>query len=307
MCLYLLNCRSQVKHFAGTNKESTDGGAFPRFATMKSSSVWDKHSRQWKWFSPPLRPSVQDIDFLQRFMTEKSAAAGCNSLRALLLGVTPEIATMRWPLGTRLLAFDRNLRMIKNVWPGNPSVSATAVCADWIGMPVADKVFDVVVGDGCFCAMSCPEGYESLNREVRRVLKPNGLFVIRAFIKPDKSETAAAVFDDLNAGRIGNFHIFKWRLAMALHGNLTQGVRVIDVWNVWNEAVAEPAHLARQFGWPIETIRTIDAWREINGCYTFPRLAEFHDTIAPYFTEIARFHPHYEMGDRCPTLVFTPR
>jgi len=72
----------------------------------------------------PLRPSRQDIDLLQRFVAEKHDLAACASPRVVLLGVTPEIATMRWPPETCLLAVDRHLGMIENIWPGNESVHA---------------------------------------------------------------------------------------------------------------------------------------------------------------------------------------
>ena len=274
---------------------------------MKSSEMWDKHSLQWNRIGPPLRPCGQDIDLLQRLVAEQCAAAGCLSRRALLLGVTPEIALMRWPRETRLLALDHHWGMIKNVWPSSQVAGAAAACANWTRMPVADEACDVVVADGCFSMLGYPEGYAAVTRELRRVLRRNGLFAMRAFIRPDKPEPVAAVCDDLRAGRIGNFHVFKWRLNMALHGDLAAGVRLADVWNVWHEAVPEPAALAAQLNWPLETIRTIDTYREGDICYTYPTLQELQHALSAHFSPTACLYPAYELGDRCPTLLFTPR
>jgi len=285
----------------------TDDELLLRRATMRSSDLWDKNSLQWQKIGPPLRPCGQDIDFLQRLIAEKCAAAGCTSPRALLLGVTPEIARMRWPRNTRLLALDCHWGMIRNVWPGNRTVGAVAACGDWTKMPVADEACDVVVGDGCFSMLGYPEGYATVTRELRRVLQRDGLFAMRAFIRPDKPEPVAVVFDDLRAGRIGNFHVFKWRLNMALHGDLTAGVRLADSWNVWNQAVPEPVALAQKLDWPIETMRTIDAYRGDDTRYTYPTLAELRQALAAHFSPTACTHPAYELGERCPTLLFAPR
>ena len=274
---------------------------------MKSATIWEKHSVQWGKVGPPLRPSGQDIDLLQRLVAGQCAAAGCSSPRIVLLGVTPEIALMRWPTETRLLAVDSNPAMIANVWPGSRLAGADAVCADWTRMPVGDESCDVVVSDGCFSALHYPESYAALTRELQRVLKPAGVFAMRAFIRPDHLEPVATVFHDLRSGRIGNFHVFKWRLAMALHADLTAGVRLGDIWTAWNDAFPEPATLAGELNWPVEPIRTIDAYRKIDTRYTFPTLKELRHALSSGFSETACVFPTYELGERCPTMLFTPR
>jgi phenylacetate-CoA ligase len=265
---------------------------------------WDRHARQWSQIGAPLRPATEDIDLLRRLIAKACKAAKCTAPRALLLGVTPEIAAMPWPSGTRLSALDHSLAMIRHVWPA-PEGSAVA-CGEWATMPLRDGTFDVVTGDGCFSLLGQPEGYHTVAQEVRRVLTDNGRFLIRLFVRPDSAETLDRVFDDLRAGRIGNFHVFKWRLAMALHGNSPGGVRLDDIWNAWNEAVPDPADLAQKLGWPLETVRTIEAYRGIGTRYTFPTLTEAVELFSGCFERTACHVPDYELGDRCPTLVFKP-
>jgi SAM-dependent methyltransferase len=272
---------------------------------MKPADVWDKHARQWNKLGPPLRPCVEDIDFMEQATGRHCVAAGCVSPRAILLGVTPEIARMRWPAGTELLAVDNNEAVIANVWPGNPEIRAEAVCGDWTKLPVRDASCDVVVGDGSFITLQYPEGYAALADEIRRVLKRGGLFAIRVFIRPDAAESLTAVFNDLRAGRIGSFHAFKWRLAMALHTDLRRGVRLGDIWNAWNEE--GPDVLARTLNWPIETVGTIDAYCGLDTRYTYPTLSEFRHALSTHFSETACVHKGYELGQRCPTFLFTPR
>jgi len=206
-----------------------------------------------------------------------------------------------------LLAIDRSSAMIENVWPGNPLVHAKALCGEWTHMPIADQACDVVVGDGCFTVIRYPQEYEGVIRELRRVLKGDGLLAMRIFVRPDMPEPVGELFDDLWAGRIVNFHTFKWRLAMALHGDLAGGVRLADIWNAWNAAVPEPDVLAKRLDWPIETIHTIDVYRERDVRYTFPRLEELRRALSDHFTEVACVYPDYQMGDRCPTVGLKPR
>jgi len=269
-------------------------------------NIWDRLSLQWRKSGPPLRPAAQDIDLFQRLVADKCAAVGRTSPHAVLLGVTPEIATMRWPAKTRLLAIDCNMPMIRNVWPGNQLARAEAVCADWRMMPIADESCDVVVGDGCFVTLGYPE-YDAVNRQLRRVLRPTGAVVLRFFIRPDTPETVAAVFNDLRAGRIGNFHVFKWRLAAALQRDLKAGVRIADVGNAWTKAFPDPDAIARQLGWSTEIIHSMDSWHESSNRCTFPTLNELRDAFSPYFLEKACHHPNYELGDRCPILLMEPR
>ena len=101
--------------------------------------------------------------------------------------------------------------------------------------------------------------------------------------------------------------MFKWRLAMALHGSLAVGVRLADIWSAWNDVFPDPAMLAKKLNWPISTIRTNDAYRELDTCYTFPTIEELRHAVSAHFSETACIYPPYEMGDRCPTLFFTLR
>lgn len=274
---------------------------------MKSTAIWDRHAVQWDEVGPPLRPCRQDIDLLQRFVADHCAGRNGALPRAILLGVTPEIARMRWPAGTRLLALDFNRGMIGNLWPDRPASRASALCGDWTRMPIGNETCDVAASDCCYSSLRYPEGYTALTRELRRVLRSDGVFALRSFLRPSAPEPLEAVFADLRAGRIGNFHVFKWRLAMALHADLTAGVRLADIWDAWHEACPDPAALARTLGWPLSALRTIDAYRGLATCYTFPTAEELRAVLSAHFSETACVYATYELGERCPTFLFVPR
>jgi hypothetical protein len=267
---------------------------------------WNKHAQQWQWIASPLRPAPEDIRLLERALSSWHTAHPVPSPQAVLLGVTPEIAVMRWPPGTRLTAIDHNEAMIREIWPG-ARFGYGALCANWSDLPQLPGSQDIVVGDGCFSVLVTRDEYRATVRAVRRVIREHGLFLTRFFIRPDVAETVAGVIDDLLQARIGNFHAFKWRLAMALHGSLDEGVRLADIWDAWHAAVPAPAQLASRLDWPLPAVLTIDAYRDVQTRYTFPTLTEARAALAAAFEETACWFPGYELGERCPTLAFRPR
>jgi len=269
---------------------------------------WNDHAQQWQQVGPPLRPAPADVRLAEALVAEVLKTANCLPLQAILLGVTPELALMRWPQGVKLLAIDRCPGMIQSVWPHDcMELHATAVCSDWRMIPVSDAAAHVVIGDGCFTTLDSPEGYLSVSAEVRRVLKPGGRFIMRFFLRPNQPESCTSLFAELKKGCIGNFHIFKWRLAMSLHGSLDKGVRVGDIWEVWHAEGLDEVALSKKLNWPQAVIASINAYKGIDTRYTFPTLEELRSILENTFCELACFFPDYELGDRCPTFLLAPR
>lgn len=288
-------------------------GSGPR-ATLTDSSRqadpwadrWEELSHRWDDLGPPIRPALEDNELLHRLVREELAASGRPHPRALLLGVTPEIATMSWPAGTRLLALDSSEAMVRNVWPAGEVRNGVAALADWLTMPVRDAAYDIVVGDGSLSVPTYPSGGEALVREIRRVLKDDGALAVRMFTRPETPEPVEAVFADLRAGRIGTIDAAKWRLAMALHGDVATGARMGDIWDAWEANISDPAALMRSLGWPPETPDILTGLRGLDARITFPTLAEVRAILSPEFEEAACLTARYADGERYPTMLFRP-
>jgi hypothetical protein len=265
---------------------------------------WNQHARQWSLIGSPLRPVIEDIELLETEFGDWCVSNALTAPRALLCGVTPEVAGMRWPAGTRLVAVDHSRSMISGVWPG-AETPGIAVCGDWLRLPLADASRHLLVGDGCYSLLVGRAQYAAFAAELRRVAADHALLAMRYFVRPEVSETMAEVIDALRQRRIGNFHVFKWRLAMALHGTLEQGVRLSDVWETWHDAVPDPEKLANHLGWPAAVVNTINNYRNVETRYSFPTLAEVRASTGAF--EITAMHmPAYELGERCPTLIMRP-
>ncbi|HVN07293.1 MAG TPA: class I SAM-dependent methyltransferase [Bryobacteraceae bacterium] len=130
------------------------------------------------------KPSPADLAFIESIVAACAARRTARPLRALLLGVTPEIAGMRWPRGAMLRAADRRLSSIHTRWPGDVPRRRAALCADWRALPLRRSSCDVVIGDHCFVCADRPDDFRGLAAEAHRVLRPDGLFVARSCLPP---------------------------------------------------------------------------------------------------------------------------
>lgn len=268
-----------------------------------SAAYWEKIWLYWPRIGAPLRPGPEDVSIFERLVVEHCKPAP----KALLLGVTPEIAGMRWPTGTQLLAVDRSQGMIDHVWPNPPLAGAQALRGDWGNLALPDGDRDLIIGDGSLMQQPFPSGYQLVARELRRVLAPGGVFVMRAFVRPDVVDAPEDVFAALRAGHIKGFHAFKWRLNMSLQPDTRTGVVLGDVWRAFHGAFPDLAEFTALTGWPREAVETIDAYRDGQARYTYPSLNELREVLSPYFSEARCLTGTYELSERCPTLLFAPR
>jgi SAM-dependent methyltransferase len=269
---------------------------------------WPLYARHWELLGPPLRPSPEDSAAVRAAVAAWRAEHPGARLRALVLGVTPELAVLPWPPETTVLAVDRAEAMIGALWAGAGDVAAaTAVCGDWRALPCEDGTLDVVVGDGCFTTLGFPHDYRAVVNEVRRVLSPGGRLVMRFFVPPAVPEELQSIADDLHAGRIAGFHAFKWRLVTALHSRSPEGTTLGAIWDAWHAMCPDPAALSAKLGWSLDVITSIDAYRGTDTTYSFPTLEETRALVGESFTELSCHVPTYELGDRFPTLVWQVR
>lgn len=267
-------------------------------------SIWTKHSQQWQKIGPPLRPQAEDLAFLSDTVLASSDFSR-NDLNILLLGVTPEITALPWSTGSRLLAVDVSRPMIQQVWTPNSTIWANAVQGNWFKLPADDESFDLIVGDCCMTMMHPEQDMPRFLEEVQRVLRPEGILAMRLFVRPESGETPEHVFGDLWNKRIGNFNIFKWRLLMALHGSLHEGVMISRAWDCWQQSVSDISEIVACTGWDPAILATIGAYQDSPSRYFFPTLQEFRAILKRFLTEMSIKTPAYELGCCCPTVIYS--
>lgn len=151
-----------------------------------TSLTWKQIAYDWKtYFTSPSRISPQEIEKYREWLKEINKDK--KLLKGLVMGATPELRDALTEFGYKAYSIDINLEMflamtelLKNKNPGE-----ILIRADWLDNPLVDRYFDVVVGDAVLPNIPWNER-EHLLSEVKRWLKPDGIFLTRAFCVPDK-------------------------------------------------------------------------------------------------------------------------
>lgn len=270
------------------------------------ATLWELQARQWALLKPPLRPAPEDVAVAQAFV-DTWHATHRRAPRALVLGSTVELAALRWPSGSEIIAVDRSSTMLQGVWRQAPLTSGhrRAAVGEWLQMPLRDGCCDLVLGDGSFASVRKAEA-RGLARAVHRLLGRDGAMLTRMFVRPAVPESPAAVWSDLLSGAIGGFSAFKLRLLMALQDG-DHETRVQDAWRFVHGRAPSLEWIAHRTGWPIDEVRTIESYCDQPTVYWFPQLEQFRAALEESFVERDCRHQAYEVGDRCPTLQFAPR
>jgi len=267
---------------------------------------WEKQAKQWSLISTPLKPSPIDIQNHISWLADKIQIHH-QPLSVLILGVTPELVHMPWPVHTSLLAIDYSDIMVNDILPAKTStIKPIGLIGNWLQLPVTNTSIDIVMGDGSYSSLDRKD-YAILSQEIRRVLKPSGLFIMRFFCNSTDTDSLEAIHSDLLTGKIDSFHAFKLRLAMLLQDNTNQGVCLKNVWECWNDRFSNSIKTHKQSSqWNNDIIASIDTYKNNSVRYTFPALPEIRNTLSSYFIEKNIFTPAYYLGQCCPSLLLTP-
>jgi hypothetical protein len=268
-------------------------------------SYWRLFARSFGSLRPPLRPCGEDLEIARKTIAEVSETLQGRPLRSLLLGVTPELATMAWPEPCTLVAADNCLPMIQAVWP-EAGRQRWAICADWRELPFSSSSLDIVLGDGSANCVKYPDGLRQVASELRDLIGAGGKLILRCYAQTESPETPDEVFADKDNPALPSFHHFKFRLLMAMQADANRGVQVSDVYRAWR-ARANGGCLRSGPGWQARDLATIEFYKDADTIHTFPTLTQFRAVLAEYFDEIAVHTPRYVLGERCPTMVLAPR
>ncbi|MCA9647374.1 MAG: hypothetical protein KC492_42080, partial [Myxococcales bacterium] len=238
------------------------------------TSHWEAYHARWSRLRPPLRPAPEVVAALSEELAAFPAAREPERA-CLLLGVTPELATIHTPL----VAVDRNHAMIDALWIGNDA-ERRAVRADWTELDPSIGPLGCAVGDGSLNVMASPHPQIQVLKRLRELIPKHGGVVLRCFVRSPaeidgamnavtpNAETPEQVCDtpELSA----SFHGFKWRLAMALCNERGSTLQVAALWGKFHRTFPDRAALAERTGWSLEDIQTIDVYADSRETYSFP-------------------------------------
>jgi SAM-dependent methyltransferase len=148
----------------------------------KTAAPWKAVADMWNAvFAPPSRIYPGEVRKYSEWLSKLKK----NGVKALVLGATPELRDILAELGYEVTILDINNEMIQAMTSllkvKNPK--ERVVVGNWLENPLPSGSFDLVIGDAVLPNVMWEERTKLL-REVHRVLRPNGVFVTRAFLMP---------------------------------------------------------------------------------------------------------------------------
>jgi hypothetical protein len=254
--------------------------------------TWDERAAHFDDWGTPLRPSASDLALYAAFVGERFAGRR-TPVESLLLGVTPELALMRWPVPLGLTAIDHSEPMVRRVWPGDLPGERRALVGDWMHYAPAAPP-ELVLTDGAPVFFSRPE---TLFARVRELLSPQGMFIVRAFCAPPAREHLDAVLADAQAGRVDSFHLFKWRVAMAMQDDAQAGVAQHAVWARCKDMALDYAALP-QPGFSARAVSTLRFYEGQSARLHFPTREQYAQALGRVFGTVRFANPSYACGER---------
>ena len=252
---------------------------------------------------PPWHPSREDAAFMREWTSPVLDKASARKI--LVLGVTPEIVQLGWPPGAHVVGLDSSPAMIASLWQGNASAPSHVACARWQQMPLPDAQFDAVVGDGSLNALSSLDEYGNVLREVSRVLKREGVLVLRCFVKPPEVETPERVLLKAMEGEFPTTAAFRLRFAFAKTA-ADGSIGLAALRDAFNALVPDRDALARITGWPRQDIDRVDTDKDSRVRLTFPTQSQLVSLSEPVFRVEGSARGTYTQAEHCPTFLFRP-
>jgi hypothetical protein len=268
--------------------------------------VWASIARCYSAFGSPFVPCREDIETFQIAVATHAQMVGVNNLRALLLGVTPGIALMKWPEGSHIVGVEISSAVIDALWPGNTE-TRKAICASWFGLPIEQKSCHVVIGDGSLIACRFPSEAQRLIHSVRAALADRGLLVLRSYIQPDSKESIDEVFEALFSPDGMTVDCFKLRLYLAIQRSTAEGVAVKEAAKILEQYKLDQHVMRDRLGWSSAAIEPFMGWPKSDAVYSMPTLSELRKILATDFTEMSLTYPSYELGHCCPIMILRVR
>lgn len=261
--------------------------------------IWEHHAHAWEHVTPPLRPSRADIS---EYEFESRSLIGEKKMpHVLLLGCTPEILLMQWPLDTHITCLEQSTKMVAAVYKKYEPYVADEVHArveigNWLHASIHFPVnhFDLVIGDGCYTQFTAA-GYRGLSEELIRVMKPGATFLHRFFIKRPWalrfSPSPEQVLETLRRPfQYRSFSQFKLQLLVSMQLDFAEGVRLGDVYDKWHQyQLNVPFNHIMPQHYSIRERNTIEHYRGSDKRYSFPNAEKsaLQAALAPF--ELIKF------------------
>lgn len=264
---------------------------------------WDKKQLVSLLVRPPWHPSAEDVSFVRAMTARALAAYAAPAI--LVLGMTRQLVQAEWPSNASVTAVDASAGIVASMWKVHPTLPSRAVCASWQSMPFGDGTFGAVVGDGSLNALPDLEEYPRVFAEIARVLRGDGVLVLRCFLRPDAIEAPEDVIAKAHSGAFPTTAAFRFRFCLSL-ARENASVDLATLHDMFNALVPDRDALARVTGWPRTDIDRVDVDKDSKVRFTFPTEAELVNVTQAAFSLARMERGTYAQAEQCPTILFRP-
>lgn len=252
------------------------------------TGLWARHAETWEHVRPPLRPSRNDIRIYEELVDD---LIGHHKMpRVLLLGCTPELLLMKWPLDTRISCLEQSPAMAERVYGKTAAymsedVHARMKIGNWFEAAaiLGEAQFDLVIGDGCYTQLAADE-YAGLGQQIALVMSQEASFVHRFFVKTHDEDPELVLASLMTPFIYESFSDFKLRFLLSKQSSFEEGVRLGDVYEHWHRFnVAASFTGVKPQHYSARERDTIEHYRGSEKRYSFPsgKNIEITKAVAP--------------------------
>lgn len=271
------------------------------------ASFWNSQVELIKAMGSPAKPHASDIACMRAMFQERLTRRPVTGrIKVLVLGVTPDIVKLDWPAGTEVTAVDRSEGMIAAFWAGDVPGQRRLVRADWLAMPFEPGSFHFVFGDNVFNAMDYPQGYRALADTIGRIVKSEGLFIVRVLCQAKPKEYGPDIVAAYRAGQLTDYHQFRFRMMTASQVSAEEGLYTSkeSIDSTMEEHGVSMQEVYKRTGYqpprppPSLAIVPMSPYK-----VTYPTVAEFRREILHRFVEVGIRHGDHPLAHRTPVFA----
>jgi len=258
--------------------------------------------------APPEIPSDDDLRPFTKYAESLRRAQAASGKPGLVLGATRQTIDWCRDNGLRATVMDfceiaaGNLESAYGDWDG-----LEIVLDNWLTTTHADSSFSWAAGDGVINAIGPGRNAIHFFRQVRRLLLPGSVAILRHMLRPFPAPATSEVFAQLAARRIRSFGAFRHQISQSLQSSFMNGVATRTVYSVLLESGVLDNDPKERFGWPADQLARLDYWALEDASLSYPTLEELRNLTDRGFEELDIFYGDYEMGDLSPTIVYRTR
>lgn len=272
---------------------------------------WATVAAVYRYYDPPFLPTQEDLRYMESAFSrvaERFTKTGEPSWRGLILGVTPSLANLAWPVGTRVEAYDNSAAMVGRVWPGDGATPwgwREAVVDSWETLSDRPDAFHFACGDGSFNSFNSTAPPGVLFEILGATLKTGGICALRVYLRSPENPSPEQVIEEFISGRWTNPSIFRFLMCGALQHSFDEGMVVGDFYDYCERRLRRDPRFREAADRHADKWGVVTAARDSRVRLYFPDLDLIRRLAEPHLRIEDVHYSAHETGFLSPVVVFT--